>query len=670
VGNTSLLGRITQVSSGWRYLIVLGIVALSAPVGSLSILLSPPGSSVAAWWPAASLTVLAALADRGRRVFSVAAIIALGVVSNYVAGRPLDVSIGFGISNALEAWTVAMIVTRGKDGFQMNRVPDAVRFVLAVLFGGVLIGLAAAAVVALLAGGSFLPTFASVAPSHASAVLVIVALFVLPRSSFTTKRGWELCAQVVVTVLVVSAVFYPGQFLPFAFLPFVPLTWGSLRFGTGIMALEALGITILVTVLTELGGGPFAVIVRQDAQLGLHSLQMFMAVVAATVLVLGKSRVERERLVSQVRAREQVLRGGIIGSTLGFIILENDGGRRLRISAFSESARSLLALGPTWRSGELFDGRDLPRDFVQQIESAISEPGFVWSGSLTMSRELVVEAYVSRVDDVGGNFVVTIQVEDVSARVRSERATANALANEQATVERLHEASRQQEDFVSAVSHELRNPLTSIKGFTDELLDSDLKEPAPHYLEIIKRNADRLSTLVEDLLEAARISSGADRGTPEPCDVRVLAVETTEDLRHLAVSKSVELTVADGGGETTVMGVRNDLGRIFTNLVSNALKFTPEGGRVEISFDVVDKRCVVRITDSGTGIPPEELERVFQKFYRTPGAKSVQGTGLGLAITRALAEAAGGTVHLESDGSTGTTAVVVLPLALNPGNEN
>jgi two-component system, OmpR family, phosphate regulon sensor histidine kinase PhoR len=265
VGNTSLLGRITRVSPTWRYLIVFGIVALSAPVGSLSILLSPPGSSVAAWWPAASLTVLAALADRGRRVFSVATIIGFGIVSNYVAGRPLDVSIGFGISNALEAWTVAMIVTRGRDGFQMNRVPDAVRFVLAVLFGGVLIGLAAAAVVALLAGGSFLPTFASVAPSHASAVLVIVALFVLPRSSFATKRGWELCAQVVVTVLVVSAVFFPGQFLPFAFLPFVPLTWGSLRFGTGIMALEALGITILVTVLTELGGGPFAVIVWQDA---------------------------------------------------------------------------------------------------------------------------------------------------------------------------------------------------------------------------------------------------------------------------------------------------------------------------------------------------------------------------------------------------------------------
>jgi two-component system, OmpR family, phosphate regulon sensor histidine kinase PhoR len=362
-----------------------------------------------------------------------------------------------------------------------------------------------------------------------------------------------------------------------------------------------------------------------------------------------------------VKARELVVRSGIIGSSLGFVILESDRVGGFTLAAFSESARTLLGVGASWQSNSSVDLADFPAELAQHITSAGRALQMQWSGSILRSDGTTIEAHIGRVADVAGGFVVTVELEDVTARVRSEQALANALANERATVQELERLHEQQESFVSAVTHELRNPLTSIRGFTDELVDLELPEPAPYYVGIVSRNARRLATLVDNLLEAARIGSGADRGEREECDIDRLLIECAEDLAPLAESQQVTV-VAETSRAGSITVVRSDVERILTNLVSNAIKFSPVGGEVRLSAERSDTSAIIRVRDSGPGVAVDELERVFERFYRSPSAKAVSGTGLGLAITRGLAETQGGTVYLESDGMTGTTAVLELPL--------
>lgn len=230
--------------------------------------------------------------------------------------------------------------------------------------------------------------------------------------------------------------------------------------------------------------------------------------------------------------------------------------------------------------------------------------------------------------------------------------------------ERLRELDKLKDEFVSLVSHELRTPLTSIRGYIELLLDDgDVGADQRRYLEIVDRNSERLLELVSDLLFLAQIEAGKlgiERGQ---VDLSKIVDECIETSSPAADSRGIEL-VARVDRVARLEGDRARLGQVLDNLVSNGLKFTESGGRVEVRLRAEDGMAVLEVEDTGVGIPAAEQEHLFERFFRSSTAteNAIPGTGLGLTITKAIVERHGGRIEIESAEDAGTTVRVHLPL--------
>jgi signal transduction histidine kinase len=244
---------------------------------------------------------------------------------------------------------------------------------------------------------------------------------------------------------------------------------------------------------------------------------------------------------------------------------------------------------------------------------------------------------------------------------RAEAETAERLLTEQN--ERLREADRLKDEFVALISHDLRTPLTSITGYVELALEGELSDEVRGFLHIVARNSERLLALVNDLLFVARLQTGKLALDPAGVDLRELVRDGVRSMEPRAVTKRITLTRSVG----PVPAVNADRGRVlqvFDNLVSNAIKFTPEGGTVAVSLGCEDDRVVLEVADSGIGIEPRDQHRLFERFFRAENAveRQVPGTGLGLYISRAIAEAHGGTLTVRSELGRGSTFRFELPL--------
>jgi signal transduction histidine kinase len=235
------------------------------------------------------------------------------------------------------------------------------------------------------------------------------------------------------------------------------------------------------------------------------------------------------------------------------------------------------------------------------------------------------------------------------------------LDRERDVVLALRELNRQKDDFVSSVSHELRTPITSILGFAEELEETTLDAEQARFTRVIVRNSHRLAQLVEDLLDLSKMSTQSDAGQSDPVGVAALVAECVEELTPQAQNAAVSLTVEFGAGPFDVRSSASDLRRVLTNLVSNAVKFTPPHGQVWVGCTADADGVLLTVSDNGIGIPPADIEKVFDMFFRSASAESLAGTGLGLPLTKGLVDRLGGSIDLQSDGRTGTHVTVALP---------
>jgi signal transduction histidine kinase len=226
------------------------------------------------------------------------------------------------------------------------------------------------------------------------------------------------------------------------------------------------------------------------------------------------------------------------------------------------------------------------------------------------------------------------------------------------------ELDRMRDAFVATVSHELRTPLTSISGFLEMMQEEEagLGETGRQYLEVIRRSTDRLHALVEDLLLIAQIEARRVELQLAPVDVVELMTRAVEAIRPSADEKGVELDLLSDH-PPLVHGDSNRLTQVLDNLVSNAVKFTNDGGKVTVSVRADGNDVRLEVADTGIGVPTEEQGQVFSRFFRSSSATrlAIPGTGLGLAISRALVEQHGGTINFASAEGEGTQVVVTLP---------
>ena len=221
-------------------------------------------------------------------------------------------------------------------------------------------------------------------------------------------------------------------------------------------------------------------------------------------------------------------------------------------------------------------------------------------------------------------------------------------------------------DFIANVSHELRTPLTSIQGYSETLLDgSSDNHHAREFLEIIRKNASRMSRLTEDLLTLARVESGEHRFDVQPVAPGELLREAVESFRELARSHGIELLVEDAA-PTPVSADREAIHQVFSNLIDNALKYAGSGGKIVLGARPAGRWVEFYVRDFGAGISSEHLPRLFERFYRVDKARSREsgGTGLGLAIVKHIVLAHGGTIRAESELSNGSAFLFTLPLAV------
>ncbi len=299
-----------------------------------------------------------------------------------------------------------------------------------------------------------------------------------------------------------------------------------------------------------------------------------------------------------------------------------------------------------------------------------------WTGDVAV-RDVVQSAFFVLTSAVISVYAAYFKY-DLARRDYSSRAQLSAVAQResearldlaqtsidlQRALEDLKGFDRLKSKFFANVSHELRTPLTLILAPLAELTE-DIENPSHRQqVHVIRRNAERLLGLINDLLDLSRLDAGGLRLNLAEMDVRTVAASVHENSLPAAMAKSIDFTLISDAPGAKIWGDAHRLEIVFTNLVSNAIKFTPAGGKISIRIADVDGGVCVEVEDSGPGIPPEDLPKVFERFFQvSPGDRRREGgVGIGLALAKELVELHGGTIEVASEPEVFTRFRVVLP---------
>jgi len=364
---------------------------------------------------------------------------------------------------------------------------------------------------------------------------------------------------------------------------------------------------------------------------------------------IGEIGTQLRNKIEEISNEKDYLQTILRGMTEGVLVVDG----RARILMVNNALRQLLAL-----SSDVSDR--MPVEIIRnaELEEAIRK-------AIRVGESISLEL------DINKSGEKTIEVSVVSihpSRTRMEEDSegirgAVAVFHD---ITRLKQLEKIRQDFVANVSHELRTPLTTIKGYAETLLDGALKEDqAYQFVQVIQRHTDRLTKIVEDLLMLSKIETKEFQLKMEMIFLPNLIDDIIDFVRKPAEKKKISLSRHDIPSSLAVRADRSYLEQILINLLDNAIKYTPEGGRVIVSAGEKDSKDVqFSIEDNGIGIPKEDLSRIFERFYRVDKGRSKElgGTGLGLSIVKHLVQAHGGRVWVESQLGKGSTFYFTLPI--------
>lgn len=316
-------------------------------------------------------------------------------------------------------------------------------------------------------------------------------------------------------------------------------------------------------------------------------------------------------------------------------------------------------------AAEQLFGFKFVKDSCPAIEETIGDADLV---------RLIVKSRRSKIPHVRHEVTLTKDSEQrvfdcVISCVKDEKGLISGVVAVLHDMTREKEISQMKNDFVSHVSHELKTPLASINGYAEMLVDGEAQdeETVVEFCRIIQSQADRLNRLIEDILNISRIESGLTKVEKEPLSISILVKEATEALASYAQEKNITVNTQADIIYGQSFADKDMITQVIINLLSNAIKYTPSGGSVDVNVDVDQVEDVVRVTvtDTGVGIPEEDVEHVFDKFFRVEANKSqAKGTGLGLNLVKQIVEKVhDGTVFVTSVQGEGSTFGFNLPLA-------
>ena len=300
----------------------------------------------------------------------------------------------------------------------------------------------------------------------------------------------------------------------------------------------------------------------------------------------------------------------------------------------------------------LSSGQSVQKVEIQPTLKVANEEGSREAGSqitpwLCISAEPVV---------IDGCKHAVIAIDDITDRKKAE--------------EKLKETMEIKSQFISTVSHELRTPLGCMKEAIAIVLDGvvgEINDRQRKFLDIAKRNLDRLALFINDVLDFQKLEAGRMRFNMQANDIREVVEEVYQTMLCSAKEKKIDFSKEFEDNLPKAVFDSNQIIQVLTNLVSNAIKFTPEEGKITVCVLRQEEELVIRVSDTGMGIPKKDLPKMFDRFYRVhrPG-KEIQGTGLGLAIVNKIVTMHGGRIEVESEVDKGTTFIVFLPLAGPP----
>jgi PAS domain S-box-containing protein len=658
------------------------LLALALGVGWMAVESRPEGVLGSDMWPA-GLAAGALISARGRYApAAYAAVAVIGFATFALGGRPLDFAVAGAVAILAEATVIASILTdRGRSEPTLLVDHDFSVLVRAVTAGGLTAGVVLGATAAVLTDSPPLLTGLGTMAGHMSSALVLLPFLLRTDEHAAVAPAAERISTWVALLVVTVAVFLPHDFPMLVFLVIPVLGWTALRSSLREAQLQLLTVATVATLLTSFGFGPLAEVegdyaLPQDV-FGVV-LQTFLIGCALVVIPLSLAVGQQLAAIGRAERESELLRKiidsahvAIIGSDQrGRVTLFNPGAERALGYRAAEVMGKFTRIFHTDRAiAEKAADLGLPDDFVP-VALRMAEPDLA-GDHIAMLRKDGTERLHSMTlspirDQRGGVTGYVCTSEDVTEEVAARQALVDALETERRAAERLREVDQVKDTFVSSVSHELRTPITSIVGYLEMLLEDEFGELSGHQRNAIRRidtNSKRLLSLIDELLTLARIQEGQAE-VADQVDLREVARTAYDVVAPSWAQRTLTTELSLPDCEVAVTGNRELLERMLVNLVGNAVKFTPDGGEVALRLVADHGDAVLTVSDTGIGIPEEEQQHLFTRFFRSSLAQrsAIQGSGLGLSLARAVAEEHSGTLQVDSVPGEGATFSVRIPL--------
>jgi PAS domain S-box-containing protein len=490
----------------------------------------------------------------------------------------------------------------------------------------------------------------------------------------------SLFLLLLIVVLIVFAGWFPGRVktYPLAYLCMPCLLWAALKFDQRIVTAAILLMAGIAVWGAKHGYGPFVQLNRNVTLLllisfvGLSSLMTLL--VAAVTTERQKAEAEKWKLGSELahhrRRVEDIVEHvpGVVWEAWGKPDAANQ-----RIDFVSNHVEQMVGYSKEeWLSKPNFWLSIVHPD---DKERAAAEAAAIFASGKGGSsrfrwvhkdgREVWVEAQSIVVCEENGPVGMRGVTMDITAAVEAEIERAELLERESHARQQAEEASRLKEEFLATVSHELRTPLNAVVGWSRLLHSGQLDaDGARHAVEVIERNAASQRQIIEDLLDVSRIVAGKLRLSTQPVDLLLIIHAAIDAVQPAAEAKEIEIATHVAAPDAIVRADSERLVQVFWNLLANAVKFTPAGGTVDVYLERDGSLAEIRIEDTGPGVPPEFLPRIFERFSQADGSSTRKhgGLGLGLAIVRHLVELHGGTVSAANRDAGGAVLSVRLPI--------